>query len=220
MNGFHKLKQVIWILPILIFACGCGYENVVMPQDASAKPPSLLYEDNFDDPETGWEVSTQGGLKDYYKGTYHIRIDESNIFSWSVAKQSLGDVQIDVDLAYTGSAEVAEMGIICRMQNSHDFYMFTIRSDGYFAIFKMYQGNEYFLSSEGYEFSEAIHTGVSTNHVTVLCAGEQLSLSANGVPLISVEDSSYIVGDVGVLAGAFDEPDVNVFFDNFSVSQP
>ncbi|HKJ28416.1 MAG TPA: hypothetical protein VJ965_12310 [Anaerolineales bacterium] len=219
MKSFHRLLLVIGLVPLLILASGCGYENV-MPQDASAKPPSLLFEDNFDDPGSGWEVSTQGGVKDYYKGTYHIRIDEKNIFSWSVAQQSLGDVQIEVDLAYTGSAPSAEMGIICRMQNSHDFYMFTIRSDGYYAVFKMYQGNEYFLSADGYQFSDAIQTGVSTNHLTVLCAGERLVLSANGVMLTAVEDSSYAVGDVGVVAGAFNEPDVNVFFDNFSVSQP
>lgn len=219
MKRFHKLWPLLWIIPLLLFASGCGYEMIIS-QEASAKAPNLLFEDNFDDPNSGWEVSTQGGVKDYYKGTYHIRIDESNIFSWSVAQQSLGDVQIDVDLAYTGSANLAEMGVICRMQNSYDFYIFTIRSDGYYAIFKMYQGNEYFLSSEGYEYSDAIKTGVNTNHLTILCAGEQLSLSVNGVFLTSVEDSSYVVGDVGVIAGAFDQPDVNVYFDNFSVSQP
>lgn len=219
MRIFHKLMPPLAIILLAIVTSGCGYENVIS-QEASAKPPSLLFEDDFDNPESGWEVSTQGGVKDYYKGTYHIRVDEANIFSWSVAQQSLGDVLIDVDLAYTGSAQVAEMGVICRMQNSYDFYMFTVRSDGYFAIFKMYQGNEHFLSADGYTYSEAIHAGVSTNHLTVLCAGEQLALSINDTLVASVEDASYMVGDVGVVAGAFDEADVNVYYDNFLVSQP
>ena len=219
MNIFHKLMPSLGLIVLVIVASGCGYENMIS-QDASAKPPSLLFEDSFDNPGSGWEISTQGGVKDYYKGTYHIRVDEPNIFSWSVAQQSLGDVQIDVDLAYTGSAEVAELGVICRMQNSHDFYLFTIRSDGYYAIFKMYQGSENFLTGDGYQFSEAINTGMSTNHLTVLCAGEGLALSVNDTFLTSVEDGSYMVGDVGLVAGAFSEVDVNAYFDNFEVSQP
>ena len=122
---------------------------------------------------SGWEVSSQGGLKDYYQGTYHIKVADPNIFSWSVAKKSLGDVNISVDLAFTGAAELAEMGVICRMQNNQDFYFFTIRSDGGYAVFKMYQGTEFFLGMEGYQLSPAIHTGIATNHIDADCIGEK-----------------------------------------------
>lgn len=219
MKLYHKIPPVFWVIFLFIIASGCSYDNVVT-QDASAKPLSLLFEDTFDNPDSGWEVGTQGGIKDYYQGTYHIRVSDENIFSWSVAQQSLGDVQIEVDMAYTGPAEMGEMGVICRMQNSHDFYMFTIRSDGGYAILKMYQGNEYFISAQGYQFSDAISKGLSTNHLTVLCVGNKLGMTVNGVHLITVEDSSYNVGDVGLVAGSFEEPDVNVYFDNFQVMQP
>ena len=219
MKCIHKLKPIIWVILVLAIASGCSYDDVAT-QDASAKPLNLLFEDTFEDPGSGWEVSTQGGLKDYYQGTYLIRVSEENIYSWSVAQKSFGDVQIEVDLAFTGSAELGEMGVICRMQNSLDFYIFTVRSDGGYAVLKMYQGNEYFLSAQGYQFSDAIKPGLSTNHLTVLCAGEKLGLAVNGVHLITVEDATYNVGDVGVIAGSFSDPDVNVFFDNFQVIQP
>jgi hypothetical protein len=189
-------------------------------QTASANTPNLLFEDDFSNPNSGWEVSSQGGLKDYYNGTYHINISDSNIFSWSVAQQSYGDIAISVDAAFTGPAEMAEIGAVCRMQNSQDFYFMTIRSDGAFAVFKMYQGNEFYIGMEGYEFNPVIRTGLNTNHIEVICQGENLSLIVNNEHLITVQDSSYQVGDVGVIAGAFDEPDVNVYFDNFRVSQP
>lgn len=182
--------------------------------------PVLMFEDDFSDPTSGWEVSPQGGIKDYYNGTYHIQIDDPNIFSWSVVQQAYGDVIVEVDVAFTGSADLAEMGIICRMVNNQDFYFMTIRSDGAYAIFKMYQGNEFFLGMDGYQPSDAINPGLNTNRLTASCVGEQLSLAVNGTPLANVTDSSYLLGDVGVIAGAFEQTNVNVYFDNFQVKRP
>ncbi len=215
----RKTKIIIIAVLAGVLCTSCGIPSTIT-QTASASEPALLLEDNFDDPTSGWEVSSQGGLKDYYQGTYHIKVADPNIFSWSVAKKSFGDVNISVDLAFTGSAELAEMGVICRMQNNQDFYFFTIRSDGGYAVFKMYQGTEFFLGMEGYQLSPAIHTGIATNHIDADCIGEKLSLYVNGTHLITVEDASFQVGDVGLLVGAYDEPDVNVFFDNYIVSQP
>lgn len=217
-----KIHGILWIMILLwggILLTGCNAAPLGT-QTASANAPMLLYEDDFTDPTSGWEVSSQGGLKDYYQGTYHIKINDPNIFSWSVIQQTYGDVSIQVEVAFTGAAEMAEMGLICRMQNNQDFYFFMLRSDGAFAVFKMYQGNEIFIGMEGYQFSDAIHTGLNTNEIGAECKGQELSLSANGTHLITVEDSSYQVGDVGVIAGAFDQTDVNVYFDNFSVMQP
>lgn len=219
----HLLGKKNFLIFVLILMsltlAGCNLPGMVS-QTASANVPKLLFEDNFSNPNSGWEVSSQGGLKDYYNGTYHINIADANIFSWSVAQQSYGDIEINVDAAFTGPANIAEIGVICRMQNSHDFYFMTIRSDGAFAVFKMYQGNEFFIGMEGYEFNTAIRTGLNTNHIQAVCRGENLSLIVNNEHLITVQDSSYQVGDVGVIAGAFDEAGVNVYFDNFRVLQP
>jgi len=204
------------LLVVTLSACG-GLQGGPL---GTQQGPALLFEDDFSDPTSGWEVSSQGGIKDYYNGTYHVQINDPNIFSWSVVQQAYGDVIVEVEVAFTGSADLAEMGIICRMVNNQDFYFFTVRSDGAFAIFKMYQGNEFFLGMDGYQPSEAINTGLNTNKLTATCIGEQLSLSVNGTPLITVTDSSYLLGDVGVIAGAFDQTDVNVYFDNFQVIRP
>jgi hypothetical protein len=217
----EKLRIKTWgmIALIVVSSLACGLGSALIestPPDASP----ILYQDDFSDVNSGWERSTQGGRKDYYSGTYHINILDTNLFSWSVAQQSMGDVVVSVDIAFTGSAELAEMGVICRMQNSSDFYFFSIRSDGAYAIFKMYQGSEFFLGMDGYQFDPNINAGLNTNHLEARCVGDQLSLYANGFQLAVVQDSSYQVGDTGVIVGAFEQPDVNVFFDNFIVSRP
>lgn len=212
----HRLAAITLGGVLALVLAGCG---PVLP-GGSETMSGILFEENFSDPRSGWEISSQGGIKDYYNGTYHIKIDDPNIFSWSVVQHAYGDVQVEVDVAFTGSADLAEMGIICRMENNQDFYFLTIRSDGAYAIFKMYQGNEFFIGMEGYQYDPAIRAGLNTNHLTAECVGERLSLSVNDTLLATVEDSSYQVGDVGLIAGAFEQTDVNVFFDNFVVIQP
>jgi hypothetical protein len=217
-NSKLPITSFVLLTLAAILLSGCG--GMLEGSSVGASGPLLLFEEDFSDPAGGWEISSQGGIKDYYNGTYHIGIEDPNIFSWSVAGQTYGDVVIDVDVAFTGSAELAEMGIICRMENNHDFYFMTIRSDGGYAMFKMYQGNEFFLEMEGYQHSDAINTGIATNHLRAECRGELLVLTVNDQELVRVRDASYQVGDVGLIAGAFSEPDVNVYFDNFFVNQP
>jgi hypothetical protein len=213
-------KISAWGLLVLLAGVvgGCGVAGLIEATPPDASP--ILYQDDFSNENSGWERSVQGGRKDYYQGTYHINVLGTNLFSWSAAMQSMGDVVVSVDIAFTGPAELAEMGVICRMQNSSDFYFFTIRSDGGYGIFKMYQGSDHFLGMDGYQFSEAIITGLATNHVEARCVGDQLSLYVNGVLVAEAQDSSYQLGDLGVIVGTFEQADANVFFDNFVVSRP
>ncbi|NIV31815.1 MAG: hypothetical protein GWN58_20710 [Anaerolineae bacterium] len=47
-----------------------------------------------------------------------------------------------------------------------------------------------------------------------------MTFAVNGVQLAQVEDSSYSRGDIGLYAGTFFEPDVEVQFDNLRVERP
>ena len=62
--------------------------------------------------------------------------------------------------------------------------------------------------------------GNALNHVRADCVGTQLTLYVNGTQVATANDSTLYSGDVGLLAGTFDIPDVNIMFDNFVVSTP
>jgi hypothetical protein len=68
--------------------------------------------------------------------------------------------------------------------------------------------------------SEDIAQGKAINHLRADCIGETLSLYVNGVLLKSVRDPDYTTGDVGLLAGTFEEPGTEVYFDSFTVLKP
>jgi len=218
---FHKeFKNWILLILVLIFTTSACDLVTLIPNQETQTADGVIYFDDFSNPESGWEQSYGGGLKEYYSGIYHILIEVPNHFSWSLAHQSLGDVRIAVDLAFTGDAELAEMGVICRLLDGDNFFFFTIRSDGQYAVFKRQAGNEYFIGMPGYQTNPAINAGVATNRLEVECVGDRLTFYANGEHLTTVNDASFLIGDVGVIVGAFDQTPVEVYFDNFTVIQP
>ena len=68
--------------------------------------------------------------------------------------------------------------------------------------------------------TDAIHTGDAANYVRVVCNGSTLTLYVNGQQVDSVTDTTFTEGDVGLIAGTFDSPDVEIAFDNFVVTPP
>jgi len=76
------------------------------------------------------------------------------------------------------------------------------------------------LSNEGnLGFSEAIRTGGVVNHLEATCERNVLRLKANETLLTEVIDDQFESGKVGLFAGAYSEPGVRVFFDNFKIFQ-
>jgi hypothetical protein len=95
----------------------------------------------------------------------------------------------------------------------------VITADGYAAIRKRLQGGELTYIAEWTE-SPVINQGDATNLLRAECVGDRLALFANGVLLLEVFDADLPAGDVGLLAGTFSEPQVEVLFDNFVVTAP
>jgi hypothetical protein len=67
--------------------------------------------------------------------------------------------------------------------------------------------------------SEAIQED-NMNHLRADCIGDKLSFYINFTEVASATDTDFPSGDVGVVAGSFAEPGVDVLFDNFVVIQP
>ena len=68
--------------------------------------------------------------------------------------------------------------------------------------------------------SDKIKTGIAINHLRADCNGNTLTLYANGFQFAQVQDPNLKHGDVGLLAGTFSHPGVDVIFDNFVVMKP
>jgi serine/threonine-protein kinase len=181
----------------------------------------ILFQDDFSDLESGWvRLEDDLAFRDYDGGGYRIQVNEVQAYNWATANLFLTDVIIEVATRKISGPEDNDFGVICRYQDVDNFYFFVISSDGFFSINKYSDGEYQIIDRDSYEFNEVILTGEVTNQLRVECNGSRLQLSVNGQTLAEVEDSDFGTGDVGLIAGTFDEPGTDILFDDFIVRRP
>lgn len=181
----------------------------------------LLYQDKFGDPHSGWgEFAGEAGIAAYSDGAYHIYVKMPKVNVWVHPGMDFETVRMEVDAMTAAGPQENRLGLVCRLKNDANFYYFIISADGYYAIGKVKDGQWSLLSAEQMQQSNTIHTGTQANHLRADCIGNLLILYVNDQLAGSAQDADFSSGDVGLLAGAFDTPGVDVYFDNFVVYKP
>lgn len=217
-----------WLVLALGVTVGCSLlggvgKNIPAPTSTRSAPAAtVLFQDDFSNPDSGWDrVNVKDGMTDYTEnGTYRILVNLPNTDVWSNPGLTFTDVRIEVDATKVGGPDDNDFGVQCRYQDADNFYFFIISSDGYYAIGKVKNGEQTLLSGESMDYSDAVLQGAATNHLRADCVGSYLAFYVNGTPLATVEDSDFTQGDVGLMAGTFDTPGTDILFDNFTVLQP
>lgn len=209
------------IAPLILAALSCVLPNATAaPQDQSAPPGSVLFQDDFAQPVTGWDrLLADQGMMDYDGGGYRFLVNDLNTNFWATPHRNFSDVRLEVDTGKLGGPDENRIGLLCRF-TGNDYYFFLISSDGYYGIGLFTGGRAVLLGQGEMQSSEYIHTGLAINHLRADCAGSTLTLYVNGFQTASVQDSTLTSGDVGLLAGTFSQPGVDVIFDNFVVLKP
>ena len=200
---------------LLLSACA----SVPVPPISTTNPGDVLYEEQFEDNTTGWaRIANDNGIMDYDGGGYRILVRQPRINIWSTSEQNFGDVRVEADVIRLNGPDENRMGLLCRYRDG-DYYFFMISNDGYYGIGKFIGGMTLLLGQSEMQTSDAIQAG-TMNHLRADCIGDKLTFYINFTEVASATDSDFPSGDVGVLAGAFSEPGVDVLFDNFVVLQP
>jgi len=218
----------LFAFPLLALSLACslvsGPEidvNEVVPEIESGLGQSVLFRDDFSDTSSGWDrVDAAEGVTDYANGGYRIFVDQTEHDYWANPGLVFGDVQVEVDATKAAGPDDNDFGVICRYQDSDNFYSFLISSDGYYSTTKVANGTQEFLGSDNWLPTDAVNQGNATNRVRADCIGSSLTLWANGQLVHSASDSSFTTGDVGLIAGTFSEAGTDILFDNFVVLQP
>ena len=213
-----SLTLILLLLVLGLSACGPAPADVVSASSGDVRPN---FQDDFSNPSSGWDrYQDDQMITDYNNGSYRLRVDQSNKDIWSNPGQDFTDVQIDVDATRIGGPDKNDFGVICRYQDENNFYSLLITSDQYFAILKEKDGREVKLGSAEWKQSSAIQPGNAANHIQAKCLGDRLSLVVNGTLLLAVQDSDFLRGDVGLVAGTYETPGTDILFDHFIAVQP
>jgi hypothetical protein len=198
-------------------------QMAVQMTDQFSSPGEAIFKDDFSQPFNGWLRGTElpnGGISDYADGNFRIFVNEPNFDYWSVPNLEFKNTRIEVDAVKQSGPEINRFGLICRYQDELNFYFFIVSSDGYYGVGKVKGDQLSLIGMDEMLPSTAILPGSGLNHLRADCIDSQLTFYVNGQLVTNVFDSDYSTGDVGFLAGTFNEPGVDVIFDNFVVVKP
>ena len=215
------MKIIKYALLLMLVTLACAATDVVPEgQPPTPAPGSVLFQDDFSSANTGWErMLVNEGIMDYDGGGYRILVNTLQTNFWSTPHKDFADVRVEADTGKLAGPDENRIGLVCRF-NGKDYYFFIITSDGYYGMGVFFNGQAILLGHPELQSSANINQGVAVNHLRADCVGNTFTFYANGFQLIQVEDSTLTSGDVGILAGTFGTPGVDIIFDNFVVLQP
>jgi serine/threonine-protein kinase len=185
-------------------------------------PDSILVQDGFGDPESGWDIEEfEGGSLGYKEGAYFIQAADKDYYYLGQLYVSFADVAIEVDTTqiYGPANDNNYYGTGCRLQADGGGYEFVISGQGYYAIYR--EGGE--TDSEflvDWTESDVIRGGNAANHLRAICDGTRLAIAINGELLAEVEDATYTTGDVFLVASTLEDEPTEVHFDDFLAYVP
>lgn len=210
-----KFIRLFLLSSFLLASCA----PAAVPVVAAAKSGAILYQEEFEKNTTGWDrIANDHGIMDYDGGGYRMLIKQAGYNLWSTAEKNFGDVRVEADVFRLSGPDENRQGLMCRYQNG-DYYFFIISNDGYYAIGKFIGQKTLLLGQTSMQASDLIKKE-AVNHLRADCIGDTLTFYVNFKQVASVKDSDFKNGDVGLLAGAFTQPGVDVLFDHFVVLQP
>ena len=218
---FRMRSFFLFVVLLALASLACQFSNpFASTPTPAAQPGDTLFYDDFSNPATGWEHFTSAeGTMDYDGGGYRFLVNALQANFWSTPGKSFKDVRMEVDVAKINGPDENRIGLVCRFVENN-YYFFMVSSDGYYTIGKYIGGNAIQLGQSEMQYSDTIHTGLAVNHLRADCVGNSLTFYVNGDPVAQAQDADLVEGDVGLLAGTFAQPGVDVIFDNFVVLQP
>ena len=229
-KSLSKRGLIFLVLIILVtISCVCTDElpipDIFGGEDEASEPVSgpagVLFQDDFSDTASGWEVGDYDtGSVGYKGGAYFVISSDQNSAMWGMAGENFSDVVIEVDATQVQAPgnDNNDYGVMCRVQANGDGYSFNISGDGFYSIQKAV--DDEYIDLVEWEESNAIHTGNATNQIRAVCDGPNLVLFINGTKLAETTDTSYTNGDIAFAATTYEVDLTEVHFDNVVVRKP
>lgn len=200
----RKGAMILGIALVCLFAaCGAG-------------SGAQTWTEPFNDPGD-WQLSSDAAADvTIAEGQLVITVRQPGQVAWASAGRIYQDFALRVEATQIAGPLNNEYGILIRMQGDEDFYVFSISGDGYARVARYTEGRWTLLSNDWF-LHEAIVHGAATNILDIAADGADFTFRVNEQTVATVTDAALTQGDLGVYAGAFEEPGVVIAFDNLHV---
>lgn len=161
--------------------------------------------DDFSDSKSGWEhIQIDEGTAGYVGETYQITVNMPNSDIFTTYSRIFVNSEVTVRAVKMRGSDNNNFGLICRFQDSENFYAGQISSDGLAGIFKIEDGEYQLLGHQSMVPVPAIMGGSGENEIWFECVETTLSLAVNGEFIDSQRDNAFKSGEIGLIAGTID----------------
>jgi hypothetical protein len=186
------------------------------------KSNDVLLADDFSEAIHNWDTykGKEESAVTYYQDGLLILLNAEQTDRITTVSGIFPEVEISVTAKKISGSDNNVFGIICRYTSDRNYYGFLITSDGYYGIFKVFEGEYILLNSDNLQFSKHIRQGKIQNQLEAVCSSNYLILRVNNIDLSIVSDHSFSSGKTGLFAGTYGEKNTAVLFDNYVVIHP
>jgi hypothetical protein len=216
-----KLRYILLILIIGSAGLACSSISEITGGGV-ASPGDVLLDDDFAFIFSGWPRNADDySSSDYADGGYQITVHQKDYVTWATPGESFTDVEVQVEATFISGEYDSYFGIVCRHEDTDNFYALVISNDGYYGIIKTIQGGPFTLIPDEFlDYSDSIKQGLDTNLIRAKCEDDQMFFYVNDDLLIEVKDDDLASGDVDLIVGSVTADETTIFFDNFIVRAP
>ena len=148
-------------------------------------------------------------------GALQFDISTASSLGWTIYSPTTNDLYVEVDGRFLTDV-YAEYGILFRYVDSQNFYFLAVDTAGQFSIWRLRQ-NQWEVVYD-WTYTDYLELGADAdNHLGLLLEGEHFTVLANDVIVAEVDDDSFPTGALALAVGTFEDSNVTVQFDNFTL---
>lgn len=177
-----------------------------------------LLQEGFRLDEDRWSMdSTDDARFEILRRSFHITVNKPNWLAWSTYENAeLSDFLVQTDVEAIRSTLDGNYGLIFRFRDNDNFYVFRISPRGTYSIMKLVDGE--WTALVDWTTSELIDTEEgAVNRLSVLAEDTFIVVAINGTVVAQTQDSDLASGAVALVGGTYEDPDVEVAFDNVNI---
>lgn len=185
----------------------------------------VVFSDAFDDNRNDWPTGEKldplaNITRNIADGRYKWKATANEAFAWWTYPDiiEVSNFHLSVNVKQVSGPEDGEYGLVFRLTDDEDYYLFEISQLGHFGVFMRYQ--DAWVTLQDWRESDAIRPG-DMNLLTVIAAGSHLSFYINDQPVAELFDEHLVTGKSGTMIGLSNVDDEAVWeFDNFELRAP
>jgi hypothetical protein len=187
------------------------------PLAGAAPTPTIDEKFDFKDKYYWYLFDSSTGEGKIEDEAFTLVVKEPEHVEWTFGGKKFGNFYVSAEAVVPNTTCKAgdHWGLIFRMKDNANFYMFGVSCDGKYKLLKRVDGA--FQTVVDFTDSDFITDLGQKNALGVRAVGNELSLYVNGNFITTVNDGAFAEGVVGMYATSRLTPSLTVTYDNIAV---